>query len=296
MQENIKGIYVDLDSIFDTRLGTLAEINPELIKVVFDEKYLFRKSDDFSVIKKETFKSLYDLRNFDTLKLSPYTAVFEVINNIIKKLLEMAVGTPEISGAKLYVNLYPFVVPPEFAGDLLELMVERTGKLIEIEIIDVPPKELTFSYCNRFFDFLIIYDYNAFLETNILNGQHSKNNMSDRTLISPELYYKNFSIDELNSMSKKSKTLRGKTPSEILKMVSSPAIILELVEPVFFSTDINLYATDFYSADITESIKKNRRDAKEETAKPVEEKEPDPKPTPVVVNKVSAISDDDFAT
>lgn len=253
MDEKIKGIYIDLDSIFDTRLGCIAEIEPELVKTALDQGFLNRKADVFSFLKDETFKQLYDSRNADTLKVSPYTQIFDILNVTCNKMLKNAVDSPDLTGVKIYLNIHPFKLSDEEIGDLLELMVDRTKKLVQVQIVDYSKEELTLSFCKKYFDVLFMYDYNNFLEYNVSKNEHKKNTLYDRILIAPELYYREFSKSELDAVYRKNPLISGKSVAEIMKITASPIVVLELIEAKYFSVDTELYKKDFYKAPITEA-------------------------------------------
>lgn len=246
MENTTRGIYIDLDSIFDTRIGTIAEIDPELVPILLDSNYLQRQSDVFGIIEEQTYKDLYKLRDVNTLEVSPYTRIFNVINNIINRLLKTAIDSPFATGAKLYVNTYPYKLSDEFIGTLLEFVVTQTNKLVEVQICNLSEDQLTFSFCKDKFDFLIMYDYNTFLETNINKNEHTKASLNNRTLLAPELYYRNFKEEEILKLYKNNPLMSGKTLADIFKMVASPSIILELIEPQYFSVDADLYKSDLF--------------------------------------------------
>ena len=276
MDNTLKGIYIDLDSIFDTRLGVIGEIDPKLIKEVFNEKYLFRKSDTFGIMQKKTFDELYSVRDYNTLKISPYTAIFSVVNDIINKLLETAVGVPDVTGVKLYVNIFPYKLSNSFIGDLLEFIVQKTKQLVIVEIIDKSIDDLTFSYCVDKFDFLIMYDYNAFLESNVKKLEHKKNSLNDRILICPPIFYKEFTKQEMDSLHRKNPALSGKSPIDLLKIMAAPVIILEMIEVMAFSVDITLLNGKQNTVETDNSVTEDTNDK--------------------IVNDGPIITEDDFQT
>jgi len=248
MNEQIKGIYIDLDSIYDTRLGCIAEVEPELVKLALDQGYLDRRADNFSFLKNETFKELYNSRNIDTLRVSPYTQIFDILNAACNKMLKNAIDSPDLTGVKLYINIHPYKLSDEEASDLLDLVVTRTNKLVQVQIVDYSQEELTFSLCRKYFDILFMYDYNSFLEYNVVKNEHKKSTLYDRMLIAPEIYYREFSKTELDAMYRKNPLISGKSIADIMKMTASPVVILELIEAKHFSVDTELYKNDFYKS------------------------------------------------
>lgn len=244
--ESIKGIYIDLDSLFDTRLGTVAEINPALVPIALDQGHLTRNSDEYSFISTATYKSLYELRNSETLKLSPLTGCHKLLASAVVNMLKASIDSPDITGVKISVNIWPYKLTEKEIGDLLDLIVDKTGKLVQVEIIDVKFSDLTFKYCENKFDMLFIYDYMNFIENNIKAGNHKKSSLNDRMLIAPEIYLRSVSKEELNKVYKANPKVSGYTTADAIKSLASPVVMLELVEPSIFSVDIELYQSDFY--------------------------------------------------
>jgi len=240
-KEITKGIYVDLDSLFDTRLGCLAEIDPALVEVALNENYLLRKTDNFSFIKPETFRELYDVRDVSTLKLSPPTPVIELVTEACIKLIKNSIDSPDGTGVCCYINIHPYKLSEQEIGDIMDLVVGRTKSIVSVAIIDKPLNELTFDYCDSTFDMMFMYDYSSFLEFNITANNHKKNTMFDKIVVAPEILDKEISKKQLESIGQKSKNLRNMSVRQILKIVTAPIFHLEMVDVDIFSVDIFRY-------------------------------------------------------
>lgn len=236
--EKIFGIYIDLDSLFDTRLGTLGLVNEALIPLALDQNYMGREQDVFSLLKKETFKQLYDLRDVETLKLSPITSCFKLLNDLVLNTLKIALDSPDCTGAKIYLNIYPYKLSDEEIGDLMDLVVTSTKNQVQVEVIFKAPDELTVDYCEQHLVVLVMYDYNTWLEANVLNGGFKKKNLTDLMLVAPKLYlHKVPTPKDLREIG-----LKGMTPFKAVTILASPMIRLELMDVEVFSVDLSEYA------------------------------------------------------
>jgi hypothetical protein len=242
MVENIKGIYIELDSLFDTRLGIIAELGEKYVEQALNENYINRKRDSFSFISDENFKKLYELRDTKTLSLSPICSVQNLLVETCRKLVHVSLDSPEATGIKIFVNCYPFKLSDQEAGDILDLVVNITKAIAQVELIYKSPEQLTVDYCDEFFDILFIYDYNNFLETNVKNGQFKKKNMTDKILIGPELHlYKEITESDLQEIYRRFPVVKGYKLDKALKIMASPVICLEVIEPSVFSVDLDFY-------------------------------------------------------
>lgn len=235
--ENIFGIYIELDCLFDTRLGTLALLDEQLATAALDNNYLAREQDVFPHIKKETFKKLYELRDVENLRLSPITTCFKLLNDLVHNTLKIAMDSPDCTGCKIFLNIHPYKLSEEEVGDMLELVVTATRGQVEVEIISASPEQLTVDYCDRKFVILVMYDYNAWLEANVVNGSFKKKNMTDAMLIGPKLYlHKVPTAKDLKQLG-----VKGMTPFKAVTMLASSMIRLELMNVDIFSVDLSQY-------------------------------------------------------
>ena len=77
------GIYLDLDSILDTRLSLLFTFDPNLAKDVITHGYTSRDEDVFPGISKEVFASLYSKRTTNILFNATITKLIKLVNEFI---------------------------------------------------------------------------------------------------------------------------------------------------------------------------------------------------------------------
>lgn len=244
--ETVKKVYIDLDSLFDTRLGCLAEIDSKLVLEALDNGFLKRNSDTFSFLKKDLFDKAYKLRDIETLKLSPFTACHKLLTSVCVAMLKGSIDGPDITGVKVVVNINPYKLSEVEAGDLLTLIVEKTGRLVEVELVDIPFAELTISHCESNYDVIFMYDYMYFLEQNIVARNHLKHSINDRILIAPEIFLREITKKDLDKIYRNNQALSNFSPAAAVKAMASPVVCIEFVSPEIFSVDQELYKSDFY--------------------------------------------------
>lgn len=243
-----KNIYICLDSLFDTRLGCIAEIDPKLIIVALEEGFLKRNCDTFSFIKKETFDQLYKVRDVNTLRLSPLTSCHKALASVCVNLLKGSVDGPDITGVKVIVNTYPYRLSETEEGDLLSLVVEKTARLVEVQLVHIPFKNLTIEHCEKNYDVLFMYDYMNFLEQNVVAKNHLKNSINDRILIAPEIFLQPITKKDLDRLYRSNPKLQSFSPADAVKAMASPVVCIEFMDAEVFSVDKELYKSDFYKA------------------------------------------------
>lgn len=142
--------YVELDCLLDTRLGTLAKINPGAdVAVIESGKYYQRYEDNFSAlvnIPKEVFDHHYGHRDKETLKLSRTTLVYKLINDAMSdnylKFMQNIIDHPPT----LHVNIYPYELTADESAELKALlsniMISYSVKIIRENPETLPPWKL----------------------------------------------------------------------------------------------------------------------------------------------------------
>lgn len=183
------GVYTSLDVLFDTRLATLQEILPELVDKALSEGYLDRQFDEFPPITKEKFKFLYDHRNEETLLQAFPTLAVSNIREMCLKLVGQKIGSPYSSGAKLFVNIYPYKPSEEYITKLLDTIVKHMGGFVDVEFINKSEAQLTPQFCKAHFEAMFMYDASLWLDTHAKNQNFKTCKIPNIMLYIPCIYF-----------------------------------------------------------------------------------------------------------
>lgn len=235
--ENLFGVYVDLDSLFDTRLGCLYEANEALVPLALNRGYLTREEDNFKPLSKKSFNDLYAVRDKDTLKVSPITNCPSLLLELVMNGLKLSIDSPDFTGCKVFVNIYPYKLSEEEISDILALIVTITSSKAIVEIIDLSPGDLTVKFADKNLDVMVMYDYNTWIDENVKNEGFKKQSLTDLMLIGPKIYFhKTPTSEDIKKLN-----LNGLTPFKAIKVMASPLIKLELMDIDVFSVNIDSY-------------------------------------------------------
>ena len=137
-------VLVDLDSILDTRLGTIALLSQEAAKALGPSKeYISRETDIFSTLDSRIddveFRDRYLKRNEDTLKCSVITDIPYQLGISVKNLTHHVDNGLMGGIIEIVVNTYPYRLSEE-VRDLLRLAMQQFIPMpgnVTIEYIDV---------------------------------------------------------------------------------------------------------------------------------------------------------------
>lgn len=180
-------IYIALDALLDTRLGTLGKIDPNLAATALRGNYRSRFVDEFEGISKEDFKNAYMRRDIDTLKMSMVTNVSILIRRIIKDSLAIAVQQQKITRINIDVNVWPYLIDTGPLADMLVACVRAHAyENAVVRVISCPPWLLTPDYIREKYQLMIMYDWLEWLE--IHKPFFEKKGIPGVTLIAPQLF------------------------------------------------------------------------------------------------------------
>ena len=101
------GLLIDLDSLFDTRLGTLILNNyNDLVNIFNANKYHIRLDDSFNkMINKDEFYANYAKRNKETLANSTLTLCIDILKDFVATTLKTDPSNPMLFYPKIYINI-----------------------------------------------------------------------------------------------------------------------------------------------------------------------------------------------
>lgn len=192
----INGIYVELDSIIDTRLKLMYNINKDLAgDMVTSGDYYTRTTDSFRHISIETFKYLYSNRTADLLRDPIHTNVGGLVSEYCVEADSTGLSFGDSKAVDVYLNIYPYDLP------LLEIETLRMGMsnsikgLVNIEIINKSPAELTVEFMDENIGVAIMYNAIEWLEMKLSDSSILSRSLPDLIMMTPKLFMKRSPID-----------------------------------------------------------------------------------------------------
>lgn len=232
MKNDIKleTIYVDIDALLDTRLGTIHKHDSELAtKIITSGKYHTRDCDEFDGLDKDKFRELYNNRDNEVLKCSVVTNVIVLLKQLVFNFNQQAITKPFHSGCKLCINLYPYSLSDEETSLIRDSVECAISQLIEINFINLSPVMLNPRYCKESFALMIKYDYEDWLNQNAKAFESCI--LPEVMLYAPAIYFnKKPTENELSEIMRKSKH-----PLIAIEVLTSPIICLRLLDVELFS-------------------------------------------------------------
>jgi hypothetical protein len=157
----IKGIYLDLDVILDTRLATIFNHFGEekMIEVLKSKKYYDRIEEEFVGIEKQEFSLAYAARNKRVLFSSMKTKIVELVVAMLYEELSNSVSVPSQTKPKVILNTYPYDLEEQEVNTIIRSLVYLTNKNFDIEAVTLPPSDVTPEFIMKNVNHMFFYNY-----------------------------------------------------------------------------------------------------------------------------------------
>lgn len=225
-----QGIYVTLDCLLDTRLGTLARIDDAAATAVIESgKYHTRQNDVFPGVEKTVFDEMYRNRDVETLKKSMVTNGITLVKHLVGVLTEQAIGMPDHDGAKIVVNIYPYTLNAEEKAEISRAVRAWVLEQAPVELVYIPTKDLTPSHCKSTYSLMIVYDHAEWMNNHSESFAHTR--LPEVTMYAPAIYIEHTPTPEELEQTVK----EAAHPMRALEMLASPLINLKFIDVTHFS-------------------------------------------------------------
>lgn len=180
-------VYVDLDSIVDTRLPLLYFLDEELAaKFVIENKYNNRHIDEFEYVTSDIFKSFYRDRNKSLLALATPTNIMSLIKSYY---IETVTNNRILGGdgkITIYLNIYPYELTYDEIVMLEIGLKEAVGDII-VKVVKMGPEELTPNWIIERIHLMIMYSGMEWIEYHVSNLNLIKEPLTLTKLLVPAL-------------------------------------------------------------------------------------------------------------
>lgn len=183
-----RDIYIDLDSLYDTRLAILDKIDTRYATLVYEAGFTNRTEDAFPRINKEQFKKLFDDRDNTVLAKAMLTNVMSMVRDHIKESVKNIHRTPGGKEINVYVNVWPYEFDKTGVELILKPIYDIEENRVNVHALNQDPKTIPTSFFGERFAFIVMYDYLRWL-TNILDDPTTMAKpIPKTTLIAPKLF------------------------------------------------------------------------------------------------------------
>ena len=161
---------VTLDSLFDTRIGTLAKIDVDAAAgFLHDESYAERLWDIFPGIDPVHFDEEYKKRDRETLRNSQTTPVVYIIQDFVKRCAESSYSRPTMLVPEIHINFYPYNLTEEEKDVIISGLQRVVPLKPEFKKVYFSDEQLNPSFCRTTYNVMVHYHGHQWLEMHSAN-------------------------------------------------------------------------------------------------------------------------------
>lgn len=184
--------YVELDVLLDTRIATLAKLDPAAAERISKDWYHQRTSDLFSVkgsgISQTEYEAAYTHRDEETLKGATMTWLPQYLLTLISRLTT-SLGQPLLSEQfTIQINVFPYDLPQPVEDSIQLAMETYTNGAAIIEIVHMRPEDLTVKVLKNNYDICFMYDFDGWLMLH--TEEFKETQVPEVRVVAPRLYLK----------------------------------------------------------------------------------------------------------
>lgn len=182
------GIYIDLDSILDTRMGTLMVIDSDKAKeLITSDSYYTRETEEFDGFDKAIFDRVYQSHDKRILENSTLSNMVFVLRDAVKDMFASLLEHPTYKDLTVYVNTYPYKLNQKEILDIQAAIHHYTDELANIKMIYKTLAEVDCLWVYKHVSHLFIYHYSDWL--NLRAKELAHKGLPFTSLYSPRIYF-----------------------------------------------------------------------------------------------------------
>lgn len=161
-------VLCELDALLDTRLPSLARVNPAAAAKMVNDYYWSRLSDDFALytggmVTNEAYKAQYAKRDVDTLRGALATNMCLSLTGMFANLCDQRINSPLVHDVRLTINFYPYRLSDEEIDMYLTSLAVFTNNEVRLDHAWMAPDEITPSLLDANYSAYILYDYDEWM-------------------------------------------------------------------------------------------------------------------------------------
>lgn len=181
-------IWVELDALLDTRIGTLSVMIDGNVDDILRGKYYVRETDQFSLlsdmINDDEYVNTYTKRDKDILKSSYLTHMVFFLKEFISRANKGIIDAPMADRVVMDINVYPYQLSHAERELLDKVLCAHVG-IIEINIFSVSPIMQVPNYFKGTYQAVFMYNYLSWF--NLHHNNLLKHPIPDVAMYIPKL-------------------------------------------------------------------------------------------------------------
>lgn len=219
-------LLLDLDAMFDTRMGTLLDLHPDIGDTLDVKAYRSRKIDNWGVLTKgrvsdEEFKVHYAQRGIDILSKCIISGTIPLIMNYVDSIRDRYIRGVDITSISIDINTYPYTLPGPIADTLQNCLRALLPVYVQVGMCRLSIEDLSPEMIKSHYSGWVTYDIHPWLE--VYHEDLLATPLNGLSVITPKLFKREpgESIDEEEDI------FKGMDKHGLLEMVMEDFLHIE---------------------------------------------------------------------
>ena len=179
-------IFIDLDSLLDTRLGTLVSKDANYLFDTITNPAYYERDTHYFLLEAKEFNELYKNRDIYTLSKSAATQICLMLPKFLNDMLNDDIDRPNRTQPEIVINIYPYQLDEFALESIKECVTYYSREVAVVNAVYLSPKQLTPNYLKDF-ELVIMYEYAVWLETQALAFKRTQ--LPNVSLLLPKVYF-----------------------------------------------------------------------------------------------------------
>lgn len=237
LRKNDKTILVALDTLLDTRLGTLLKINPDFaFNVTSKDDYYSREEDKFEdekygLLSKELFNKINKQFQSEVIKNSLKTNIYPFLFELCNNLVIRSIGTPHVNNPNITINIDPYELTNLEVASIVKAVHLLLNKEFNVDVVKLSNEELTCEVIKSNYSAMVMYNYGDWM--NLHNRKIQTKILKEIILYVPRLNF----MRGLNYDEKKLFNENSTDPFKFMSMLVCEFISLQFLPISVFSAN-----------------------------------------------------------
>ena len=237
LHRHLKKIYVDLESLLDTRMGTLAVLDTAFAyEITTAPAYFTREQDAFSgeagTLTAPEFAELYAATKEHALRSSIKTKMHRFVGELCHQFTVHALGGPHHLAVEVEINTAPFDLTEAETLEIVRTIAYYLGEQYTVRAVCIPLSALSVTRVREEYCAMVMYTYHEWL--NLHEREIRRTPLKEVCLYVPRLYFgAPPSTHELSAL-----TERGTDAFEWSQHVLGPLVLVQYLPMLWYCLEI----------------------------------------------------------
>lgn len=234
----LKKIYVSLDSLLDTRMGTLAMLDSDFaFAVTMHGGYFKREQDlfsapDWGALDPALYRRLHETRRDAIVRSSVKTKMVRFVGELAMQVALRSIGTPSQAQVAIEINVHPYQLNSDERTELLQTLAYCFKGDLSLNLVDIAPQALGIEQVRQNYVAMVMYSYEAWL--NAHDTALRKAPLKEVCLYVPRLFFSRL----LTEQERGELDVYGIDPFEMNRHVLAPLVIVQYLDIALYCLDV----------------------------------------------------------